>query len=212
VAIGIGVPIQIAMRGTNINQQVQMGQWFVTDGAAFLTADATAVGEAFWDQVKTTFRATQPDTGATFLTNILVSEPGPTGAFGEYAVPPEEQMGTRDIADVDQALPPFIAAGIRLTVATRLTRPGQKRLWGQRESDQFNGTWTEDYQTLVNAFAAVISEPITLGAPVATGVLIPVVTRLSPDSSEVLEYQNVTGFVLNPNVTSQNSRKFGRGI
>ena len=66
--------------------------------------------------------------------------------------------------------------------------------------------------TLVRAVAPKFATPIILGAPVATGVLEPVVTRLSPDGTTVLASQPVAGYVINPNQTTQNSRKVGRGV
>lgn len=211
MAIGIGVPLKITIKGQLIGQVFNNVAWYVTDGAAFLTADAVAVGQAFWNDIKTVWRAAQlPSTGLT-TTSILVSEPGPTGAFGEYAIPPGEQQGTR-VGGVGDFLPSFNAAGIRLTVATRETRPGQKRLVGGLEGDSGGQQWLPAYLTIINNIAPKFAEPITLGAPVATGVLIPYVVSLDPATGSVQALQEITGWVTNPNVTSQVSRKIGRGI
>jgi hypothetical protein len=211
IAIGIGVPLRITIRGQIIGQAFQNVAWYVTDGAAFLTADATAVGEAFWNDIKGVWRAAMlPSTGLT-TDSILVSEVGPGGAFGEYAIPSGERQGTR-VGGTGDFLPSFNAAGIRLVVATRTTRPGQKRIVGGLEGDAGGQQWLPAYLTLINNIAPKFAEPITLGAPVATGVLIPHVVRTNADGSAVLASQEITGWVTNTNVTSQVSRKVGRGI
>lgn len=212
MAIGIGVPLKIVIRGRLVGQQFNNVCWFLTDGAAFLTADAVGVGEAFWNDIKATWRPAMAAVSSLQTESILVSEPGPTGAFGEFAVPTGERTGTRDATGLGDFLPSFNAAGFRQTVATRTTRPGQKRIVGGMEADQGAGAWTLGYLALIDAIANKLSNPITLGAPVATGVLIPIVTRLNAAGSEVLANQEITGYVTNPNVTSQVSRKIGRGV
>lgn len=211
MAIGIGVPLRITIRGVIQAQAFNLVCWYNTDGAAFLTATATGVGEAFWNDIKTVWRAAMESSPLLVTNSILVSEPGPTGAFGEYPIPVGERQGTRTVGTSD-LLPSFNAAGIRLAVATRTTRPGQKRVPGALEVDQTNGAWVSGYMTLMNNLAPKFSSPITLGAPVATGVLIPIVTRVNPDTGDVDASQDVVGFVTNPYVTSQVSRKIGRGI
>jgi hypothetical protein len=211
MAIGVGVPLRIAIRGRIEGQAFQNVGWWYTDGAAFLTATATGVGEAFWNDIKTVWRAAMRQSTALVTESILVSEPGPTGAFGEYAIPVAEREGTRSAAS-GAFLPSFNAAGIRLVVATRTTRPGQKRIVGGLEEDQSGGGWLPGYLALLNALAPKFAEPIILGAPVATGVLIPYIVRTNADGSAVLASQEVTGWVTNTNVTSQVSRKIGRGI
>lgn len=212
MAIGIGVPLKIVIRGTILGQQFQNVCWYQTDGAAFLTADAVGVGEAFWNDIKTVWRAAMIETVALTTDSILVSEPGPTGAFGEFAIPVLERPGTRPSAGLEGLMPTFVAAGIRLTVATRTTRPGQKRVVGMTEADHINNVIQPPYLALINALAPKFAEPIVLGAPVATGVLEPIVTSLDPTTGLVVASQPVTGWVTNVNATSQVSRKVGRGI
>lgn len=203
--------VRVTVRGLFEGQRFENVQWYRTDGAAFLTADAVGVGEAFWNDIKSVWRAALAAASSLTTQSILVSEPGSSGAFGEFAVPAGEQQGTR-AGGGSEFLPTFNSAGIRLTVATRLTRPGQKRFVGGLEVDQAGGVWQAAYQTLLNAVAVKFSEPITLGAPVATGVLIPEIVRLNPTSGAIDAAQDVTGYVLNTRVTSQVSRKIGRGI
>jgi hypothetical protein len=210
--IGIGVPLKITIEGELLGQTWNNVMWYTTDGAAFLTADATAVGQAYWNHIKVAWRAAMVDNPLYYRTlSVRVSEPGPTGAFGEYPIPALEQVGTRSVVGANP-LPAFNAAGIRLAVATRTTRPGQKRIVGGLEVDQDVGVWNTGYLTLVNAIAPFFALPIVLGAPVATGALEPIVTRLSPAGDTVLAQQPVVGWVTNTYVTSQVSRKPGRGV
>lgn len=209
--IGIGIPLKITIAGTVLSQTFNIVCWYSTDGAAFLTADPAAVGNAYWQDIKAAWRALMVNSVGVRTTSIKVAEAGPTGAYGEYAIPSGEQLGLRSAASSDFQ-PAFLAVGIKQTVATRVTRPGQKRIPGSLEEDQAAGVWSGTYMGLVTALAPKFAVPIILGAPVATGVLEPIVTRLSTDGSTVLASQPVAGFVVNPNVTSQNSRKPGRGI
>lgn len=211
MAIGIGVPLKVVIRGRILGQQFQNVAWYVTDGAAFLTATATGVGEAYWNNIKTVWRAAMQAGEQLVTESILVSEPGPTGAFGEFPIPVGERQGTRTTG-VGDYQPAFLAAGIRLAVATRETRPGQKRIVGQLEGDQNQGILQPTYLALINALAPKFAEPVVLGVPVATGVLTPIVARVSPTGDEVLAYQEVIGWATNTFVTSQVSRKPGRGI
>jgi len=56
----------------------------------------------------------------------------------------------------------------------------------------------------------MFSEPIILGAPVATGVLHPAIGGTMVDGVPPV-YQRVTGNVVNTRITSQVSRKLGHG-
>lgn len=211
MAIGIGIPLKITIVGTVLSQAFNIVTWYTTDGAAFLTADPAQVGEAYWNDIKGVWRALMPNSAGMRTSLVRVAEAGSTGAYGEYAIPPGEQLGLRSAAGSDFN-PSFMAAGIKQTVATRTTRPGQKRIPGSLEEDGGANVWTSAYMTLLNNLAPKFAAPIVLGAPVATGGLEPIVARLSPDGSTVLASQPVTGFVVNPNQTTQNSRKVGRGI
>lgn len=203
--------VKITIRGVFEGQRFENVQWYQTAGAAFLTADAVAVGEAYWNDIKTVWRALMATAGSLLTTSILVSEPGSTGAFGEYAIPSAEQQGTR-AGGGSEFLPSFNAVGVKLTVPTRTTRPGQKRFVGGLESDQVGGSWVAGYITLVNAVAAKFSTDVNLGVPVALGVLVPEIVRLNPVDGSIVASQEVAGFIVNGRVTSQVSRKFGRGI
>lgn len=203
--------LKITIRGTCLAQQAEVVQWYRPTGAAFLTATLLGVAEAYWNDIKTLWRACHLNSTNDTTVSILISEPGAGGGYAEYAIPSGEQSGTRSSPTQNQPLPPFMCAGVRLTVGTRTTRPGQKRFWGLVEEDQSAGVLGSALAALVAALAPKFSAGITLGAPVATGVLWPEIVHLEGSPQVVTARQDVTGFIVNPNVTTQNSRKYGRG-
>lgn len=203
--------LKVQLRGLFLGQVWQVIQWFEPEGAVFLTADVIQVAEAWWNHFKTPWRNFQPNSSQLTTESILISEPGSGGAYAEYAIPVGEKQGLRSVG-TSAWFPPFVAAGFRQTVATRTTRPGQKRFPGLLESDADNGILVGGTVTLINAMASNLCSLAILGAPVATGVLHPRVVRLSGSPETIVTSQRVTGYVTNPNVTTQNSRKYGRGI
>jgi hypothetical protein len=203
--------LKIAIRGRLLGQQIEVVQWYAPAGAAFLTANAVAVGEAYWNDIKALWRACHTDNGDDLTQSIFVAEPGATGAYGEFAIPGAEQQGTRPAADLGGFLPPYCAYAMRQTVSSRVTRPGQKRFWGLGESDNFAGAIGTAIFALYEALAPKFTDVITLGAPVATGTLAPIIVRIDRATGAVTASQNVDGHVTNSNISTQNSRKFGRG-
>ena len=192
-------------------QEWENVQWYRPTGSAFLTADAVSVAEAYWNDVKTVWRAAVVVSPDLTFNSVFVSEEGETGAFGEFAVPPAESQGTRSGSGLGEFLPSFNAAGVRLTVATRTTRPGQKRFVGGTEGDNLGGVWSATYIGLIDTLAAKFDSTITLGSPVATGVLDPEVVHINLGTHLITASQLVVGHLTNPNITSQVSRKIGRG-
>lgn len=204
--------LAITLRYQWMSQKMQTKRVYSVTGAAFLTATAVGVGEAFWNDVKTVWRAMTPLAGASVFKSVLVEELGGGSSFGEYAIPVGEQSGTRSTAGLTQEAPSFVNVGVRFTVGTRITRPGQMRVPFLWESDMDGQAVNSTFLTLVTALATKLAAPSTLGAPVATGVLTPQVVRFAAGSGVVIEdQQDVVGFVVNTNLTSQNTRKIGRG-
>lgn len=210
MAITLGSLIEITNVGTILGQQTMNVWQYQVDGSAFLV-EPVQIAEAWWNHVKATLRAIPgSDFTSMFLAVRITELNNPVGDFAEYAVPIGERGGTRSPGAAADGMPQFSAVGVRLTVGTRLTRPGQKRFAGLVEGDQANGVLAAGIVTATNTAMAVMSAPMILGAPAATIVLNPIVTRRDAAGS-VVEHQPVIGWVTNPNVTTQNSRKIGRG-
>lgn len=87
--------VAVILRYTFQGQRCENVQWYGPSGAAFLTANAVNVAQAWWNDVKTVWRALVPNSSAFTFDSVLVKEFSPTGAFGTYAVPVAEVFGTR---------------------------------------------------------------------------------------------------------------------
>lgn len=202
---------KISIRYTYLGQKCENVQFFRLTGTAFATATMEGVLEAYWNDIKDAFRSLfSTSADVSTIDSILGEEVAGLEGFAEFAIPPDERVGTRSAGSDGLWLNSFSALGMRQTVGTRVTRPGQKRFPMLREGDvsgnALTGAIIDYYDPALNKFI----DPITLGAPVATGVMQPEVGK-SVASGFPTVYQDVTGKVVNPNVTTQVSRKVGRG-
>lgn len=167
---------------------------------------------AYWNHVKAVYRALSAiGLGAVFQKIVGRELNAPTGDLAEFGIPEGEQTGTRITPSPADALPPFNSTGIRFMVSTRATRPGQKRVPFLYEVDNLNASLTPTFTGLLVNWANLMTSALTLGAPSALTVLQPIVTRKNP-TGLVTAFQPVTGYLINPLITSQNSRKIGRGM
>ena len=173
--------------------------------------DGNQLAEAWWNHVKTVYRALITNGIPDYFRSVVAKDlSDPLGLFGEYGIPVGERGGTRTGGDGGEPVPAFNAVGVRLNVASRVTRPGQKRLSGLIERDLYGQAVHGDYMALASAWADVITNDFVLGAPAALVTLRPAVVRRDITGAVVAD-QPVTGYFVNPNVTSQVSRKLGRG-
>lgn len=211
MAIGIGSLIEISLVGA-----LASGKWynvFQYQYAEVVTAASAAqIAEAWWNHVKTAYRALYASGAGNIFTEVKIQELNEAaGEYATFAIPIGEKVGTRATPSPNTFTPSFLAQGVQLTVGTRLTRPGQKRLpivyEADVEGDEVQSTW----YNLVETWANVIDAPMVLGAPAATSVLQPIVCK--KDSLGVVqEYQQVIGHLTAIYATSQNSRKRGKGF
>lgn len=211
MTVNAGSDCQITVK-MNFDGSTIMNVWSyrVTTMPALITGGMVA--EAYWNHVKTTYRAlSQVGSGAVFTSVLFRELSNPNGELGEYAIPSAEQVGTRANQTNPDSYPAFVAAGARLTVTTRTTRPGQKRFPFLTESDVSARNLGASFITLVDNLLDVANAAVILGAPAATGTLTPYVFRLD-NTGTVVAGQATLGHVINPYVTSQVSRKYGRGM
>jgi hypothetical protein len=211
MAIGSGSIIEVSLKMLFAGQQMyNVYHYAVAEIVG--TVDASNYAEAWWNHVKTNYRALAQSSYGQVFDSVRVVEMGtPTGEFAEFAIPTGERAGTRPTTAEPQSLPTFNAVGVRLTVGTRETRPGQKRITFMSEADAVGNSVESGFLGAVQALAATLSGVITLGSPAAGCLLQPNVIRKGPGYS-VLAAQPVTGYLVNPYVTSQVSRKQGRGV
>lgn len=203
--------VEVQIRFTYLDQKCLVRQFYETDGAAFLTATPATVGEAYWNDIKTLWRAMLSNSTLVSSTDeIFVREIGGGLSYGSYPVPTGERVGTRAAGNDGEWLPGYVDAGIKLTVGTSVTRPGQKRVPFVRKGDIDGNTLLNTYVGLVTGASVIWSADRTLGAPVATGVLHPVVVRTASLLTSPV-FQRVVGASISTRATSQVSRKLGHG-
>lgn len=210
MSLGVGSLIEISTRGVYLTQQVMnVYTYRINNVGGAVTA--SNIGEAWWNHVKTTLRNIPTTAASTMFQSVSVREmDSATGDYGEYAVPSGERAGTRSTGSEPSPLPVYCSAGVRLVVASRTTRPGQKRFAGLTETDNDTGQLQTTLLAALNAFFAVYVPENTLGAPAALTTLKSVVVRKGADGIPTA-HQEVVGYVINPYMTSQVSRKVGRG-
>jgi len=210
MAYSIGDAIEIALH-MHVGADKVMNVWtYELSGVVAPTVQSAHIAEAWWQHMKASYRATiAVGFGALFDKVSVKSLMSATGDSGEWAIPSGEQAGTRSNPAGDFA-PQFTAAGSKLIVPSRLTRPGAKRFIGLYEADTTFNFVGSAFIALVNAVHTVQLPNFVLGAPAATVQLNPVVVR--KDSSGLAStWQQWNSFLVNPYVTTQNTRKVGRG-
>lgn len=164
------------------------------------------VSQGWWDAVKATLRACQ----APSLQHISVTAEALGGDkdFHEYTIPPGERAGTSGF--IGQQSPTFESYSFTLVPATRQTRPGSKRIAG------VNTDAVGDFGQVVPSQLAILEDfADVLGAPVNVGVLgtseiSPIIYRPSDGINPPVK-NPVVGVRVVSRVTTQNTRKIGRG-
>lgn len=211
MAILTGALLEVSINGEANNNAVY-NVWQYEVGTTAPTITAENVAEAWWQHVKAVYRAVAATNYSGLFRQVMVRElNAPTGAFGTWAIPSAEWAGTRSPGSAAEFLPTFNAAGVRLNVGTRVTRPGQKRFSGLVESDNDSGSLTAGVLTALDNLMVVMIASMTLGAPAATMTLQPIVVRKDAMGA-VTAHQTIGSYSTNNLITSQVSRKPGRGI
>jgi len=171
----------------------------------------TGVLEAFWNDIKTLLRGiASTSTAVNTFDSLYGEEIGGGNSYAEYAVPVAERAGTLAAGDDGEWVSGLMSVGSKMVVGTHNTRPGQKRLPFLREGDITGNLLTAAAVAKFDPVFAIWSEAHILGAPVATGSLFPEIggTRIAGVPTV---WQDVVGRLTNTDITSQVSRKKGRG-
>lgn len=210
MAITEGTLLQMTVAGFMYSQQV-MNVYTYEVAGTFSGITAGAVANAWWNHVKTPYRALASTVFGVAFDKVIVRDMGdPLGEYGEYAIPTAERTGSRDTGATN-GMPGFVAAGVRLGVGTRVTRPGQKRIAWLTETDSAGTALDAGFASLVNTLMAAAISNITLGSPAVGMALHPVVVRVDPTTRLPVAHQPITGYAVNTFTTSQVSRKVGKG-
>jgi len=208
MALAIGDLLRLSFRYTYLGQSCQNVQFYqiVDEEAADSTVLELVTG--IWNSLKTEFRAVaSTSTNVNAFNSVLGQEIGGTEEFGEYTIPTGERAGTRVAGDDGEWVAGIMAIGGKQTVATRQTRPGQKRFPFIREGDisgnSFGSGILALYEPLFSEFSTQRTFTVTAGVANLNPVVVHFPSELDPEQRE----QVITGYQLNPLITSQVSRK-----
>lgn len=145
MAISEGTLLELSVR-MRFGETLLMNVYGYEVTGTFSNIAAVNVAEAWWNSIKGGMRSlVRPSTGFTFRSIVVREMNNPTGELAEWNVPAGESAGTRSGVDLSEFLPAFNAAGFRLTVGSRATRPGQKRIPGLLEVDSETGVLSASY-------------------------------------------------------------------
>lgn len=210
MALGNGSLIEIVHVQRLLGQQVLNVYGYELSGYVGGTS-LVAILEAYWNHVKTVTRALYPTSFTDFFQTLKGREVNNVvGDYAEYDIPVGERAGTRSLGSQGETMPIFNSVGVRLVVGTRATRPGQKRYSCLVEGDQNSGTLGAGMVASTAALMNVMTAAMLLGIPAELNELQPRIFRKLNDGT-VIASQPPTGYLINSQVTTQNTRKIGRG-
>lgn len=211
MAFSLGDKVEVTLHMRSGADEFRNVWGYELGGTVSPTIQAAHICEAWWNHMKGSYRAAMSSgMGNTFFKVSCKSLMSSVGDAGEWAIPTGEQAGTRTPPAGDIA-PVFLAATAKLVVPSRLTRPGSKRFFGLYEADIILNNVVAGYQTLIAAILNAQLPNFILGAPAATLQLNPVV--ISKDTSGLHSVsQQWNSFIISNLVSTQNTRKLGRGI
>lgn len=167
---------------------------------------AAAVAEAWWNDVKVVIRNLQ----GSPLTHIRTSCEELDGAFdyGEYIIPVLEQPGAQTGAN---PMSSNTAYSVTFRPVNKQVKPGGKRIAGCDES--FNGSFgliSSGMISLLGDYGDHLISQLNIivgGAYVLTPKVVGFPTPTRPSRVAI----DMQGYVINPYISTQNTRKRGRG-
>lgn len=211
MAIGNDSLIEVSLNML-IGAQTQLNVFTYEVGGWTSFVEPIHIAEAWWNAAKASYRGLAVSAFGTPFQTVRVRElNAPTGDYAEFDIPSGEQAGSRANPTDADLMPYHVATAARLTVGTRLTRPGQKRFPFATQQDILASSVASAWKTLIGAVLTATCTPMTLGAPAAGVTLAPIVCRKDVTGT-VVASQPITGFLVANYASSQNSRKLGRGI
>lgn len=163
-----------------------------------------SVAQGFWDKVKVAWRGIPTTTQSYTFDNILCEQLFAPLGFATLSIPLAEQTPTRVLTSEPQ--PTWVAGLIRLTVATRSTRPGGKRISGLTENDTVGNNVNSAMITLLQALGNVFDDTFNSspGASAMTPVIVGYPTPAP--TNKPLRVQDVIGNSVDARVSHQVSR------
>lgn len=194
-----------------IDHQVYDGQevlntYFYEIDTSIFAPTAAAVAEKWWGDVKTVIRNCQ---GSPLQhVRVSVEELDAGHDYGEFIIPTIEQFGLQTGANPMSSNTAF---SITFRPTARTVRPGGKRIAGCDES--FSGSFgliTSGMVSLLNDYGAHMVSQINIVVGGAY-VLTPKIVGFPTPSRGARIAVDMQGYVVNPYISTQNTRKHGRG-
>lgn len=204
--------IRVSWRYTYLGQKCENVQTYLVGGVSSVLFTMDQALEGLWNDYKARWKALMSAERVVNTFDSLAGEQiGGTLQFGEFAIPFADQLGTRGAGVTTTWLNSFSAVAVKQLVASRLTRPGQKRFPFLNESDVEGNQVSLATLPLFDALGGAFSQVSVLGAPALGMAVQPQVVHEPGVRDPVRHVQAITGWATNPNVSSQISRKLGRG-
>lgn len=204
--------IKVDWRYTYLGQKCENVQTYLVGGVSSVLFTMDQVLEALWNDYAARWKDLLSVSGTiNSFDSLLGTQIGGTLQFAEYAIPSGDRQGVVAANEFFQWQPPYVCAGVRQAVATRVTRPGQKRFPFVLTAQQAGNALTPTILAKFDALGGAFSQVSVLGAPALGMALQPQVVHEPTVSHPTRALQPVIGWTTNPNSTSQVSRKLGHG-
>jgi len=200
--------VRITLNQTHQGQQVRNVFWYRAEDAVGGDA-ALGIGQTFWEVVRTAWRAFTPATTLLTFDSVDVRYMDGDLDYAVYTIPEAERQGTRT-AGTAQLMPVFIAANITLNPANRQVRPASKRIGGLLETDNNANAIELGTRSLLGALGTAFTATLASGGFI--DFLTPVVVGMPNANRPTRLLIPIVSHQVGRNVTTQNSRKVGRGI
>lgn len=208
MALPDGGLVRITLNQTHQGQQVRNVFWYRAEDAVGGDA-ALGVGQTFWEVVRTAWRNFTPNTALLTFDAVDVRYMDGDLDYATYTIPEAERQGLRNVGSA-QLMPVFIAANITLNPANRQVRPASKRIGGLVETDNNANQIEAGTRALLGALGTAFTTTLASGGFI--DFLTPVVVGMPNANRPTRLLIPIVSQQVGRNVTTQNSRKVGRGI
>lgn len=208
MALSVSSILQYKHFQTLLGQEVLNVQYYVVLALATLADDLSDYTQGFFDQYSIAMRQAQ-STGLAHVRGELYEVNGLD--FGIY-VPPAPVVGV----DGTDPLPSFSAVKIQQVRASRATRHGWKRIAGLVEANVVGNSLTtqarEEWQGIADELWGQPVEFLSSEFPDMRYMIVqPIIWGGNDPDFPLGRYSAIETLSVSPNVTTQNSRKVGRG-
>lgn len=208
MALPDGGLIRITLNQTHQGQQVRNVFWYRAEDAVGGDA-ALGVGQTFWEVVRTAWRNFTPNSPLLTFDAVDVRYMDGDLDYATYTIPEAERQGSRNVGSA-QLMPVFVAANITLNPANRQVRPASKRIGGLVETDNNANQIEAGTRALLGALGTAFTTTLASGGFI--DFLTPVVVGMPNANRPTRLLIPIVSQQVGRNVTTQNSRKVGRGI